>query len=207
MSVTSSIVFGFRTVKIDDQRLIDLFEVLGAFTTTNQSGTAALLEIFPLLRSLPDFLSPVKRASKTSHTKEMEFFGSLWQNVKNAAKEDTTNPCLAADMANVYQIEGVSDDVAAYTAGSVLEAGAETTSNTLYGFIQAMMIFPEVQKNVQLCLDEVVGSSRLPGIEDFQHLPYIQNCVKESTRWMPAAILGFPHAVTQDDTYMGTCTE
>lgn len=203
MSVTSCIVFGFRTVKFDDPRLIELFEVLDTFTELIQSDAAALLEVFPLLRSLPDVLSPTKKASKQSHLKEMELFGSMWRNIKTDTKAGKAKPCLGADMANAYEKEGVSEDVAAYTCGSVLEAGADTTSNTLYGFIQAMILFPEVQRKVQQCLDEVVGSNRLPGMEDYPNLPYIRSCVKESTRWLPTAILGFPHAVMEEDVYKG----
>ena len=67
----------------------------------------------------------------------------------------------------------------------------------------SMILFPEVQKKVQRCLDEVVGSERLPGMDDYPGLPYIVCCVKESTRWMPTAVLGFPHAVMEEDMYMG----
>jgi cytochrome P450 len=133
----------------------------------------------------------------------MELFGSMWRNIKTDTKAGKAKPCLGADMANAYEKEGVSEDVAAYTCGSVLEAGADTTSNTLYGFIQAMILFPEVQRKVQQCLDEVVGSNRLPGMEDYPNLPYIRSCVKESTRWLPTAILGFPHAVMEEDVYKG----
>jgi hypothetical protein len=64
-----------------------------------------------------------------------------------------------------------------------------------------MILFPDVQKKVQHYLDEVVGSVRLPSMDDYPHLPYIVCCVKESTRWMPTAVLGFPHAVMEDDVY------
>ena len=99
--------------------------------------------------------------------------------------------------------EGLSDDLAGYTSGSLLEAGSDTTAATLTAFVQAMIVFPEVQKRAQEELDRVVGPERLPTIEDMEHLHYIRCCVKESLRWMPTNILGVPHAVTQDDEYMG----
>jgi hypothetical protein len=52
-------------------------------------------------------------------------------------------------MAKTRQVEGFGDDLASYIAGSLLEAGSNTTSSTLYGFIQAMVIFPEVQRKAQ----------------------------------------------------------
>lgn len=66
-----------------------------------------------------------------------------------------------------------------------------------------MILYPEVQQKARAAIDEVVADKRLPNMADYAHLPYIRCCVKESTRWFPTAILGFPHAVTQDDEYMG----
>lgn len=66
-----------------------------------------------------------------------------------------------------------------------------------------MVLYPEVQKKAQLELDNLCGTKRLPNIDDWDSLPYIRACVKEALRWMPTAILGMPHAVIQDDEYMG----
>jgi cytochrome P450 len=86
-------------------------------------------------------------------------------------------------------------------SGSLLEAGSDTTSSTLYGFIQAMIVWPEVQKKAQAEIDSVVGHDRLPTFDDYDELHYIRCCIKESLRWMPTVILGVPHAATKDDTY------
>jgi cytochrome P450 len=98
--------------------------------------------------------------------------------------------------------EGFSDDLAAYISGALLQAGSETTASILVGFIQAMVIFPEVAKAAQLEIDSVCGD-RLPDLNDVPDLPYIRACAKESLRWMPGFLLGIPHAVTRDDTYLG----
>jgi cytochrome P450 len=82
----------------------------------------------------------------------------------------------------------------------LLEGGSDTT---LYAFVQAMMVWPEVQKKAQEEIDRVVGPNRLPEVDDYPNLPYIRCCVKETLRWMPTVILGVPHSVIQDDTYNG----
>ena len=66
-----------------------------------------------------------------------------------------------------------------------------------------MLLFPEVQRKAQEAIDNVVGAERLPETNDYPQLPYILSCIKETTRWMPVAILGFPHAVMEDDEYLG----
>jgi cytochrome P450 len=107
-------------------------------------------------------------------------------------------------MARVQGKEGFSDDLAGYISGSLLEAGSDTTSSTLYAFVQAMLVFPEVQRKAQEEIDHVVGSKRLPTLDDEMNLQYIRGIVKETLRWMPTSIVGaVPHAVTKDDEYMG----
>lgn len=60
-----------------------------------------------------------------------------------------------------------------------------------------------MQRKAREEIDRVVGSSRLPTMEDYDNLPYIRCCIKESLRWMPTVILGVPHAAVKEDTYMG----
>jgi cytochrome P450 len=71
------------------------------------------------------------------------------------------------------------------------------------GFVLAMLIFPDVQKEAQAVLDRVCGPTRLPTMDDEGELQYIRACVKETLRWFPTDVLGIPHAVIQDDEYMG----
>jgi cytochrome P450 len=73
----------------------------------------------------------------------------------------------------------------------------------LYGFIQAILVWPEVQRKAQEEIDRVVGPDRLPTMDDYENLPYIRYCIKESLRWMPTVILGVPHAALKEDNYMG----
>lgn len=203
MSLMTSIVYGFRTTRSDDPRLAKVFKLLENLTETVQSAAAALLEVFPILQNLPDALVPMKRFAREAHKFEYKLFMTLWNDAKSASEKQKAKPCFCTDMIKVQETEGFTDDIAAYLAGTMIEAGADTTSNTLYAFIQAMVLFPEVQKKAQEELDRGIGPNRLPDMDDYARLPYIVCCVKEAVRWMPTAVLGFPHAVTQDDEYMG----
>lgn len=97
----------------------------------------------------------------------------------------------------------MSDEQAAYLSGSLLEAGSDTTSAILVGFVQAMLVSPEVQRRAQAEVDREVGAARLPTMEDAPNLPYLRAIVKECIRWMPTTIMGPLHCVTQNDAYMG----
>lgn len=89
-----------------------------------------------------------------------------------------------------------------YISGVQLEGGTDTTVAELLGFILAMLLFPDVQKTAQQDLDRVCGD-RLPTLADESSLPYVRGLVKETLRWFPTAVLGLPHATTQEDTYKG----
>lgn len=202
-SLTTSMVYGWRIKSLDDPRMVQLFRGVGQFTELIQGVEAALLDCFPLLRWLPDFLSPAKSRARELRRTENPLFVGHWLEVKKAIKQGTAKPSFCVDMAKSQESERFSDDLAAYTAGSVWEAGSDTTSCTLYGFVQAMLLFPDVQRKLQAHLDEIVGEERLPTVDDYPHLPFVRSCIKESLRWMPATILAFPHAVMEEDTYAG----
>lgn len=131
-----------------------------------------------------------------------------WYALSNFYTRGTRNfndaqPCFSVGVAEGQKSYGFSDDLAGYIVGSLHEAGSDTTASTLNGFVQAMVLYPSAQKQAQLELDNLCGTARLPTIEDWDSLPYVRACVKETLRWMPTAILGMPHSVIQDDEYMG----
>ncbi|KAK7525166.1 cytochrome P450, partial [Phyllosticta citriasiana] len=91
-------------------------------------------------------------------------------------------------------------------AGTLLEAGADTTGNTLMAFVMAMLLHPATQRRAQAELDAVVGekADRLPTMDDADRCPYTRACVKEALRWFSTAILGaMPHAAPRADSYNG----
>ncbi|KAE8442354.1 hypothetical protein EG329_003425 [Mollisiaceae sp. DMI_Dod_QoI] len=203
-SLTTSMTFGWRTPTNDDPKLRQLFEGFSEFAIINQTGTAALIDFFPFLRRLPEFVLPTQAKARRLHEIEKQLYVGHWLRSKNSITDGTGNPCFCADLLRSQEKEGFNDAQAGYISGTLLEAGSDTTSSTLYGFVQAMILFPEVQRKAQEEIDRVVGPNRLPTIDDEDNLQYIRCCMKESLRWMPTTILGaVPHAAVADDVYMG----
>lgn len=134
---------------------------------------------------------------------EYDLFTSLFRETKESLLGGKFKPCFCVDIAR-HQVEhGISDGQAGYIGGSFLQAGSETASAILVGFIQAMVIYPDVARRAQEELDRVCGPDRIPDLPDAPSLPYIRGCVKEAMRWMPTALLGLPHALDRDDAYRG----
>jgi cytochrome P450 len=123
---------------------------------------------------------------------------------KEGTQNGTASPCFCVDMIKTQEKQGFSDAHAAYNSGPLLETGSDTTSSTLYAFVQAMILFPDVQKSPQEEIDMVVDSGRLPTMDDEPDLQYVRSCIKEFLRWMPTTIMGaVPHAVTKGDEHLG----
>lgn len=131
LSLTTSMVYGFRTADYNDPRLTALFHAVEEFTIILQSAGGALLEAFPILRRLPATLSPSKRHAQKCREREWALFMGLWQETKELDKQGKANPCFCVDVHKIQSEQPeLTDSLAGYTAGSMLEAGSDTTSNT-----------------------------------------------------------------------------
>ncbi|RWA05860.1 hypothetical protein EKO27_g9244 [Xylaria grammica] len=182
-SLTTTTTFGYRVPTYEDPHFKELSQVFGEFVLIAQTGTAALLDYMPALRYLPSWILPPKRRAKTHHQREKALY--------------------SIGLVEEQKKRRFDDNFASYITGTLLEAGSDTTANTLLGFLCAMLVFPEVQHRARAEIDRVVGL-RMPSFDDELKMQYVRGCVKESLRWMPTAILGaVPHAVTRDDYYMG----
>lgn len=219
-SLTTQMIFGFRTIDTDDSRLKQLYHVCillthgleGVLTCSPQnfegfsevcgSQTAALLETFPVLRHLPDILLPMRRRCQELHRTEYNLYVGLYDETRQRLRAGKAKPCFCVDLVRAQDKDGFSDGIAGYVSGSLLEAGSDTTAATLSGFMQALLIYPEVVKAAQREIDQVCGD-RLPDLNDLPSLQYIRGCMKESLRWCPTDLLGVPHSVIRDDEFMG----
>ncbi|KFA67216.1 hypothetical protein S40285_06288 [Stachybotrys chlorohalonatus IBT 40285] len=201
-SLTTQMTFGFRTTTMHDKRFKEAFEIFDRSSELIGSRTATLLDLIPLLRNLPEFMLPIKKEGRELHRRELQLFRDLYLKTKEDLKRGKAKPCVCVDLVEMQKSVRFSDNLAAYFGGSLLQAGSETTASILVGFIQAMVIHPEVASAAQAELDSVCGD-RMPDLNDVPNLPYIRACAKESMRWMPGFMLGIPHAIIQDDSYMG----
>ncbi|RYP48595.1 hypothetical protein DL768_005550 [Monosporascus sp. mg162] len=179
-SLSTQMMFGFRTTSLDDPKLKRLYHGFEEFGKVMGAETAALVDLFPVLRYLPDLFLPLRRHAKELHKKECDLFVGHYADTKRRLKEGTAKPCFCVDLVRAQEQEGFSDEMAAY----------------------ALLCFPEVVKLGQAELDSVCGN-RLPDLNDLPNLPYIRGCMKESLRWMPTVPVGVNHAVIHDDEYMG----
>lgn len=87
--------------------------------------------------------------------------------------------------------------------GDLFTAGMETVKTTLEWAVVLMLHHPEAARAVQEELDQVVGRSRMPTLEDLPYLPQTEATILEILRRSSIVPMGTTHAATRDVTMNG----
>jgi hypothetical protein len=90
-SLTAQMVFGFRTPYIQDPRLVQFYSGFDKFAKIVASQTSALLDLYPILRWLPEFCLPALLEARALGRKERVFYSGLWLEAKARIKNGTSN--------------------------------------------------------------------------------------------------------------------
>jgi len=108
-ALTTSMVFGWRTPTYADRKMQQLFDGFNEFAEINQTGTAALLEFFPLLRWLPESIIRTQKKAKQLHQAERALYVDHWLRAKHEIKQGAISHCFCVGMAEAQEKEGFSD--------------------------------------------------------------------------------------------------
>lgn len=108
-ALTTSMVFGWRTPTYEDAKIQQLFDGFNEFAEINQTGTAALVDFFPILRRLPDFILPTQKKAKELHKHERKLYLEHWLRAKDEWKSGELNLCFCVGMAEAQEKEQFSD--------------------------------------------------------------------------------------------------
>lgn len=81
--------------------------------------------------------------------------------------------------------------------GDLFSAGMETIKTTLLWINVYMLRNPDSMRRVQDELDQVVGRSRLPSIEDLPYLPITESTILEAMRRSSIVPLATTHSPTK----------
>lgn len=88
-SVTTQMIFGYRGVSKDEAHIKEFYQNLDNFSLIASSTVAGLLDVFPVLRYLPEFLFPMMRQAREQAKKEKDFFVEGLEKVKRQIKDGT----------------------------------------------------------------------------------------------------------------------
>jgi hypothetical protein len=194
-SLIFALAYGRRMHRGDEPEVKAIDQVLENFLYAVRIGTW-VVDAIPILNMLPAFLAPWKRYGNKLHQFEAENYMSF---MSQALKTGSWN--FSKQVQEINESQSMSPLEKAYDVGIIYEAGNDTTTMALEIFTMASVLYPEVVQKAHEELDTVVGPDRMPNFDDA--LPYITAIVKEVLRWRPVTAGGIPHAVIQDDEYMG----
>lgn len=209
-SVVFSISYGHRIDSLDSPVIRQRLQFMHFMASLNVPG-AYMAESFPVLKYVPNFLTPWKRDVQEHARAETLANMALVDDVAKDLKigeEDGSRVAqsLTQTLLSVREKEGLplSDKDFSFIPATLFGAGSDTTASTMCSAILALVTHTYVVETAHAELDAIVGLERTPTFEDEAQLPYIRALVKEVLRWRPVAVLGgTPHASTEDDIYNG----
>ncbi|KAJ3818543.1 cytochrome P450 [Lentinula raphanica] len=167
------------------------------FTSSVYPGSY-LVDAFPILEHVPEFLAPWKRDAMRDRKDMSKAFQTYYE---EALKNDDNRESLCARLTDTSLGGNLTDEEKWWVTGVVSVAALETTSTTLAYFIFAMTLYPEVQQKAHEELDRVIGRTQNPNFSDMMNLPYIRAVVKEILRWNPPLPVVVPRIALEDDRY------
>jgi cytochrome P450 len=194
-SLIFALSYGRRLSNGDEPEARAIEQVMTNFLYAARVGTW-IADAVPVLNYLPKFLAPWKRYADKLH----DFESTLYRNNMNQAQQ-TPSWNWSKQVQGMKESKDMPLKELAYNVGIIYEAGSDTTTMALEVFTLAMIVYPDVMKKAQDEIDAVVPG--LPSYADKDRLPYIEAIVKEVLRWRPVSAGGIPHAIIQDDEYMG----
>lgn len=171
------------------------------FSNMAKPGTY-LADTLPFLGNLPPRLQWWRKGVKPYFEKQANLWMSFWSTLKTQMETKQAPECFVKQfIESDYEKQGISELQAAFLAGSMIEAGSETTSAALNTAFLYLSAHPEVRQRAFEEIQTVTSSTRSPKFDDEPRLPYIRAIVKETLRLRPVTNIGTPHYTTAPITY------
>ena len=161
------------------KRTEEFSAIQGEWAGLMDPGAFPPLDVFPWLKYVPSIMTPWpgwrKRAADL-HKRQSGFYKELFDEARIKVGLGYGKEIFVGKLLEKQDKEGFSNTELVYIAGFLIEAGADTTANTLLVFILAMAAFPEIQRKSQAEVDSVFTSEKMPQGIDFEseNLPYLQ---------------------------------
>ncbi|XP_061173041.1 cytochrome P450 2C8-like [Saccostrea echinata] len=203
-NIMCSIAFGHR-YDHSDKNFVSLLDKINQ--NLSNGNILFVATIFPFVRYIPG--DPCRIKKVLSNVEDVE--NHLRQILKDHKKEfDENSP---RDFIDVYMKKIKSEKNNPNTTfdeeqllkilAELFVAGTETSSTALRWFSLFMIRHPDVQDKMRKEINNVIGSSRYPNMEDKQNLPYCEAVIHEVLRIGAIAPISVPHGLTRDLPYKG----
>ncbi|KAG5683596.1 hypothetical protein PVAND_012869 [Polypedilum vanderplanki] len=187
--------------KLSDQRLIDLVAAVHKnFQVLDMSG--GILNLFPFIRYIIPELSGYKELVDTMRP-IWDFLQQEIEKIEENFNPQTEPKCfIEAYLKEIQNHKGVESYFTYEQLHGIcidfIQAGSETTANSLGFAILYMLHHPKIMKKVQVELMSIVGVNTLPKLSDRPKLKYTDAVISEVQRCANIAPLGIAHRAVTD---------
>ncbi|KAM4695589.1 cytochrome P450 2G1-like [Rhinophrynus dorsalis] len=198
-NVICSVVFGER-FEYEDKEFLRLLWLVNQIFRGFSSVWGQLYNMFPkVMDKLPG-----------PHNKIFDSFEELKSFISKRIKmhQETLDPSSPRDFIDCFltRMQQEKDELqtefhilgAIHTTFDLFDAGTDVVSTTLRYGLMILLKHPEVEERVHKEIDQVIGRSRAPCIDDRSHMPYTEAVIHEIQRFIDITPMGLPHKVTRD---------
>ncbi|KAL4242020.1 cytochrome P450 family protein [Abortiporus biennis] len=216
LTLGSSILKVVYGVDVDDMNHPYIQDIHAGIDCINEahSPNQFWIDFFPMFKKIPKWIPGVsfKRFVEENKSRAEIMRRKPYDDVKKAAETSVVSPSITSTVLGKLQTLSTQvpleeyireEEMAINVMGIAYAAGTDTSSASAAGFFIALAHRPDIQRKAQAELDAHLGLSRLIDDSDYNALPYIRAIALEVMRFRPAAPLGVPHRVMEDDEYNG----
>ncbi|EUC62769.1 O-methylsterigmatocystin oxidoreductase [Rhizoctonia solani AG-3 Rhs1AP] len=200
-------IYGYKLESMQDPFVTEAHKAVDRISQAAMP-TNFLVNLFPSLVYVPEWFPGAgwKRTARQWREQQRRVIRESFDWTKTRIASGNHESCIIASLlTHAEQLGLEADEVDDYTSqiAMTLFGVYMQTANVFLVFVLEMIFYPEAQAKAQEEIDRVIPRSRLPVMEDREHLPYINRLIKEVLRWRPVVPTGIPHACFQDDIYQG----
>ncbi|XP_058136268.1 cytochrome P450 2F5 [Dasypus novemcinctus] len=203
-NIICSVLFGSR-FDYDDERLLTIISLINDNFKIMSSPWGEMYNVFP---SLLDWVPGPHRRLFRNYNRMKDLIACSVRD--HQASFDPSSPrdfidCFLTKIAQEKQdpLSHFYMDTLLMTTHNLLFGGTETVGTTLRHAFLMLMKYPEVQARVQEEIDQVVGRTRLPALEDRPAMPYTDAVIHEVQRFADVIPMNLPHRVVRDTAFRG----
>ncbi|KAJ6486868.1 cytochrome P450 [Mycena sanguinolenta] len=199
--------YGQRVSSPDSPKMQEFYHMLHRFLQILVPGTHPPVDLVPALKYLPNPWAAWRAACRRTRCELTAFHleHSRAAELRSATHDgDDDLPVERESFMNSISRMGLPQeeyDALSYTGMTLVEAGSDTSAAFLLSLILILAIHPEHQGCAWREIEAIVGTARLPELEDFSHMPFIDALIKEVVRVRPTFPTGIPHFTTEEIRY------
>ncbi|KAI0551784.1 O-methylsterigmatocystin oxidoreductase [Xylaria curta] len=198
-SIIMATTYGWRLPTAHGEDIKQIYHILHALSEDSVPG-AHIADALPFLARLPPALQWWRRKGLEHFQYQVDAWMGYWKRLQKRVETEESPHCFGKQLIAESPLNELEQG---FLAGSLVEAGAETTSTTINSCLRYLANNPEAQAAAHAELDAVVGRERSPTWADQGSLPYIEACHRETSRLRPPSNNGVLHYTTKDLEYKG----